>query len=53
MNPSNPFDMEEIRRALALVCCTGGIHELRALETRKGTVSGRFDNRRPSSDAIF
>ena len=51
MNPSNPFDMEEIRRALALVCCTGGIHELRALETRKGTVSGYFDNREAMAKA--
>lgn len=46
------FDMDEIRRALGVLCCTdGGVHELRALETRKGTVSGYFDNREAMAKA--
>ncbi|MGD0290697.1 MAG: AAA family ATPase [Candidatus Binataceae bacterium] len=37
-------DPVEIRRALDLLCEHGAVHELRALDTSKGTVSGYFDN---------
>jgi hypothetical protein len=37
-------DPVEIRRALDFLCEHGAVHELRALDTPKGTVSGYFDN---------
>jgi hypothetical protein len=46
MNPAvdpNP-DVREIRRALSLICVPGAVHELRAPETAKATISGYFND---------
>jgi len=39
---SAKVDTGEIRRAVALICAPGQVHELRALGTKKGTISGYF-----------
>jgi hypothetical protein len=38
-------DPAEIRRALTLICRLGAVHELRAIGTTKGTLSGYYDSR--------
>jgi hypothetical protein len=40
-------DPPEIRRGLTLLCQPGQVHELRALNTNKGTVSGYYDTMDP------
>src|SRR5256885_11370459 len=42
--PTKRADRTEISRAIPLLCKPGAVYELRALGTRKGTVSGYFDN---------